>query len=286
MSMSPQKFIFGTANLFSKYGQKGILIKRNKSLNLMNFAYKNNVKTLDVSSDYAIFDKDLKKLSFDKWNISFKITKKILLKMNSKKKVKKFIDFILNKFKCKKIDYILYHHDKDLLTRKGQLFFKHLLYFKKIKIIKKIGVSIYDFKKLDILLNKFPIDVVQVPFNVLDQRLNNNLYRRIISRKKIEVHIRSIFLQGILVDKRLLPVKLKNNLAIKKWFIYIKKNNLNPIRESFKFINENKFIKKIIIGYRDNKQLKEILSNCNYKSSFDYSVFNCKSKKIIDPRKW
>ena len=146
MSITSQKFIFGTANLFSKYGQKGILIKKNKSLNLMNFAYKNNVKILDISSDYEIFNEDLKNFNYDKWKISFKITKKILLKMSSKKKIKEFINFILKKFKCKKIDFILYHHDKDLLTKNGQLFFKYLVYLKKIKIVKKIGVSLYDFK--------------------------------------------------------------------------------------------------------------------------------------------
>ena len=286
MSITSQKFIFGTANLFSKYGQKGILIKKNKSLNLMNFAYKNNVKILDISSDYEIFNEDLKNFNYDKWKISFKITKKILLKMSSKKKIKEFINFILKKFKCKKIYFFLYHHDKDLLTKNGQLFFKYLVYLKKNKIVKKIGVSLYDFKRLDFLLKKFPIDVVQVPFNILDQRLNNNLFKKIISRKKIEVHVRSIFLQGILVDKKLIPSKIKKNPAIKRWFLYIKKNNLNPIRESFKFLNGNKFINKIIIGYRNSKQLKEILFNCNYNSSFDYSIFNCNNKKIIDPRKW
>ena len=94
------------------------------------------------------------------------------------------------------------------------------MYLKKIKIVKNIGVSLYDFKKLDFLLKKFPIDVVQVPFNILDQRLNKNLFKEIISRKKIEVHVRSIFLQGILVDKTN-SVKIKNPAI--KWFLYIKK---------------------------------------------------------------
>ena len=66
--------------------------------------------------------------------------------MKTKKKIKEFINFILKKFKFKKIDFILYHHDKDLLTKNGQLFFKYLVYLKKIKVVKKIGVSLYDFK--------------------------------------------------------------------------------------------------------------------------------------------
>ena len=124
-----------------------------------------------------------------------------------------------------------------------------------------------------------------MPFNILDQRLNNNLFKKIISRKKIEVHVRSIFLQGILVDKKLIPSKIKKNPAIKRWFLYIKKNNKSNKRV-FQILNGNKFINKIIIGYRNSKQLKEILFNCNYNSSFDYSIFNCNNKKIIDPRKW
>ena len=82
----------------------------------MNFAYKNNVKILDISSDYEIFNEDLKNFNYEKWKISFKITKKILLKMSSKK-IKEFINFILKKFKCKKIDFILYHHEKIYLQK-------------------------------------------------------------------------------------------------------------------------------------------------------------------------
>ena len=154
MSITSQKFIFGTANLFSKYGQKGILIKKNKSLNLMNFAYKNNVKILDISSDYEIFNEDLKKFQLRQMENKFQNYKKNTFKNEFKKKNKEFINFILKKFKCKKIDFILYHHDKDLLTKNGQLFFKYLVYLKKIKIVKKIGVSLYDFKKIGFFIKK------------------------------------------------------------------------------------------------------------------------------------
>ena len=41
-------------------------------------------------------------------------------------------------------------------------------------------------------------DIVQFPMNVFDQRLLDKRIGNLIKKKKIEVHIRSIFLQGLL----------------------------------------------------------------------------------------
>ena len=45
------------------------------------------------------------------------------------------------------------------------------------------------------------IDVIQAPLNVLDQRIDHSKNLNFLKRKKIEIHVRSIFLQGVLVDE-------------------------------------------------------------------------------------
>ena len=41
--------------------------------------------------------------------------------------------------------------------------------------------------------------MIQVPFNILDRRLATKNYLNKIKKKKIQIHVRSIFLQGILL---------------------------------------------------------------------------------------
>ena len=260
MNILPQKLIFGSANLLTKYGHKSFFINKFNSIKLMKCARKNGIKILDISSDYNVFKNASFNNNYKKWKISFKITKNILTKLYSTKKIEEFIKSILIKFRCKKIEYFLFHHENDLSTKNGKLFFNYLRNLKKKRIVKKIGVSIYDFDKSFKKLKNLPIDVIQAPLNVLDQRIDNSKNLNFLKRKKIEIHVRSIFLQGVLVDENLMGPKIKNDKKLKLWFKYLNGNNLNPIDETFNFLGKKKYINKIIVGARSEKQIKDILS--------------------------
>lgn len=62
-------------------------------------------------------------------------------------------------------------------------------------LVEKIGVSIYD----PIEIPDHPIDIIQVPFNALDTRVLDGGYLGQLHRKGVEIHARSIFLQGCLL---------------------------------------------------------------------------------------
>lgn len=286
MNILPQNLIFGSANLLTKYGHKSVFINNYNSIKLIKCARKNGIKILDISSDYNVFKNESFNNNYKKWKISFKITKTILTKLYSIEKIEEFIKSILKKFRCKKIEYFLFHHENDLLTKNGKLFFKYLRNLKKKRIVKKIGVSIYDFDKSFKKLKNLPIDVIQAPLNVLDQRIDNSKNLNFLKRNKIEIHVRSIFLQGVLVDKTLIGPKIKKDKKLKLWFKYLNRNNLNPIDETFNFLRKKKYINKIIVGVRSEKQIKDILSRLKINKQFDYSIFNNNRKQTIDPRKW
>lgn len=61
-----------------------------------------------------------------------------------------------------------------------------------------VGVSLYHPWQAEWLLDKgWPLDIVQVPFSVLDQRFAPLLPD--LARKGVQVHVRSAFLQGLLL---------------------------------------------------------------------------------------
>ena len=57
----------------------------------------------------------------------------------------------------------------------------------------------YNSKQLKSLLSVMTPDIVQVPVNVFDQRLIKDGSIGALSDRKIKIHIRSIFLQGLML---------------------------------------------------------------------------------------
>lgn len=67
----------------------------------------------------------------------------------------------------------------------------------------KVGVSAYDEAEVASALEYFQsLDVVQVPASVVDQRLAGSVVLRALHDDGAEVQVRSIFLQGLLLEPR------------------------------------------------------------------------------------
>lgn len=65
-------------------------------------------------------------------------------------------------------------------------------------LIRKIGVSLYTNQEIeDLLLQGQPVDLVQCPFNLLDNSTLRGAAFEALRKRGIEIHVRSIFLQGL-----------------------------------------------------------------------------------------
>lgn len=63
----------------------------------------------------------------------------------------------------------------------------------------RIGISVYDTGDLALVEQRFTPDLVQLPFNALDHRLAVSGWLDRLKASSIEVHARSLFLQGLLL---------------------------------------------------------------------------------------
>lgn len=64
---------------------------------------------------------------------------------------------------------------------------------------RRIGVSVYDASDLALVESRFTPDIVQLPFNALDRRLATSGWLHRLKAAGVEVHARSLFLQGLLL---------------------------------------------------------------------------------------
>ena len=279
-----KKICIGTAQFGISYGvtNKTGRTKNFEVKKILNLAKLKKINFFDTAEAYGKSQKILGSSGL----INPKIITKI--KIGNNKKIEPSIKKSIKDLKVKKIYALLVHNPENLLKKNGEYNFSKLEKFKQDNLIKKIGISEYSVKRLKKLIKKFKIDIVSFPYNPFDRRLVTTGLIKELKKKKIEIHIRSIFLQGLLLaNKKNFPRKLKKWKKILSSFDEIsKKKSVSKL----KLCLDNAFslpgVSKITLGVQTKSQLEEILfylTKQNIKKRFfDYNYI----KKLSDPSSW
>lgn len=90
-------------------------------------------------------------------------------------------------------------HRAEHLTAFGGRIVEQLLRLREQGLVRHIGISIYTPEQADQALNTEGIEAVQVPFNVLDQRLVRSGFFARAAAQSVAVFVRSVYLKGLLV---------------------------------------------------------------------------------------
>ena len=253
-----KKIVIGSANFTQIYGADPTKIKHNEIKKILNLAKKNNIYKIDTAEAY-LNKKNVFKNIDKKFKFYTKITpdsRWVSLEFCQKKLEKHF-----KIFNTTKIETILFHDIKVLFTKNGLKIFRNLEILKKKKYFKKIGVSIYDTKCLSYLIQKYNFDVVQCPYNILDRRILTSGWFDYLKKYGVEIHVRSIFLQGLLVNKLIHKKKYfkKWKIKISKWFIWLEDNDISPIDYCMSDLLNRDF-DRIIVGINNSKNLDEVIN--------------------------
>ena len=289
-----KKIIIGTAQFGSHYGitNKTGEIKFSEVNKIIKEASNNGISFFDTAPIYGNAEKKLGKCLNKKSNIITKIIEINDEEINQKslKKINKVFFNSLKNLKLNKVYSVLIHSRKDIYKKNNHLLIKFVKDLKKKKIVEKIGISIYEKKDFEKIIKIFKPDIIQLPISIADQRLLEENYLKRIKNMNIEIHARSIFLQGILISKyNNLPM---NFSSIKDYLFKfnnkLKANRITPIQACLSFIYNIKEIDKIIIGVSSLKEFKEILKS-NKKKKLNknfFRQFKLNDSNILNPVNW
>jgi len=283
------KIILGTAQFGMDYGinNKTGQISKENTFAILNKALESGIDTLDTANLYGESEKkigDFIKESGEKFKIISKLPKCSL------SEVKKIFDTSLEKLNVDMFyGYIIHNFE---YYKENPKVWNILEELKAKGKVEKIGFSLYFPYELEyILQNKISIDLVQVPYNIFDQRFDQ--YFSILKDKNVEIHIRSVFLQGLV---------FKNPETLDRYFEKIKEKiaNIHLISEQFNiplvalclnFTMLNKFINKVVVGIDSMENFEEILFSGSYIKGVEdiiNSLFGFKEEdeNIILPFNW
>ena len=286
-----KKLIIGSAQFGFNYGISNFLrpnLKEQKKI--LDLATKNKISFIDTSPSYGNSETNLGKIGVKNFNIISKINKISKTQLESKnlqKIILKDIKKTLQKLKIKKLYGLLLHDSSDLNGKRGLDIYSAMIEAKKQKLTKKIGVSIYDISLIEKILLKYNIDIIQVPFNIMDRRLLNKKILKHIKKKKIEIHIRSIFLQGLLLMKN---INIDNYFRKWKklflsWEKYLKVKKVDAKSACINYALSIKEFDNVVIGVNNSDQLKEILNTKKININPPKKI-RSNSKLLINPYLW
>jgi len=185
-----------------------------------------------------------------------------------------------------KVDCLLFHNAESFL-QKGKEEINSLAYeLKKEGLIKKIGISVYTPQEALNSLDK-GIDVIQIPFNILDGRWEQRGVLKKLKGNKIEIHARSVFLQGLLLNEpKLVPLKFQKwNYIFSAFSKWCNENQLSRLDGALNYVLSNKDIDKVLIGVNSLSQLSQIL-RMKSRKRFTLPEFRVCDENLLNPSKW
>ena len=288
------KIALGSVQFGIPYGVSNNEGKTSKkqALSILNFAQKKGIRTIDTAPSYGDSERVLGKLfEGEEWDITTKT-----LPFNSKSINEEQIEQLRSVFReslvslhKKSIYGLLVHSCNDLLKPGGEKIFREMERLREIGMVKKIGVSVYNSKQIAAILGKFNIDLIQLPINILDQRLVSGGQLTRLKNHGVEIHARSVFLQGLLL------MSLKD---IPSWFDPIrgslelfhkkaKELNMNALQLSLGFVQSIKEIDKVVVGVNTLEQLNEVVSASLIKvDKNELSSISINDPSFLNPANW
>lgn len=284
------KIALGTVQFGLDYGVANI--KGQPSMldvsDILNKASASGIETLDTAAAYGNSEKILGTIGVSNFSVVSKIPPNQSNIQITKSYIRKHLKQSLKDLRLDRLYGYIFHRPLELLNSGGEALYNELMNLKYQGIINKIGVSIYGPEDLEQLVPYFDFDLVQAPMNIIDRRMLDSGWLAKLSKKDVEIHIRSAFLQGLLLmstDERPDYFKPWSELfdSFEGW---LRENNYTALEAAIGFLNGIDEVDKIVVGVDSMRQLSEIISISQSKIYKVPDSFKSDEIKLINPSLW
>lgn len=258
------KIALGTVQFGLEYGianQAG-RVPLDDVRNILEDAAAHDVDTLDTAIAYGDSESTLGQAGVGGWNVVTKLPTLPESCTDVAGWVEVQIEGSLSRLGVTQLHGVLLHRPDQLLGPHAKLLYVALQRLKDQGITREIGVSVYDPEELDRLIGEMQFDLVQAPLNILDRRLVESGWARRLMNLGIELHVRSAFLQGLLLmeaDQR--PEKFARwDATWSEWARWLGETGLTPLQACLAYVLGIEEVSRVVVGVDSVKQFQEILA--------------------------
>ena len=292
MSSYASKLGLGTAQWGMQYGvsnTQGQTVHEEVD-KIIKMAHNAGISILDTAFLYGNAEQTLGRSNLASFRVITKtpqFRKEMISKLDADHLVDTFFSS-LQKLGLKSTYGLLLHNVEDIFTPHGVRLVAALELLKRQGLVTKIGISVYGSNQIEKALELFKPDIVQLPLNVLDQRLIHDGTLAHLSGLGIEVHARSIFLQGLLLmNINDMPFYFKPWMPLlAKWQSFCRDHSISPLDAALGYVCELKDVTQALVGVQTQNQLEELLEASSTLDSSYFDQFACDDTQLLNPSFW
>jgi aryl-alcohol dehydrogenase-like predicted oxidoreductase len=281
------EIVIGTATFGTDYGvaNQGRVQSEKKALEILAEAQLLELFDLDTSPEYQNAEEMIGKFhtSHPKFNCYSKISRSMI---NSPTETLLSLQKSLKLMKIDSLQGLYFHNPNELLAKDSKDIENLIDSILETGRVQKVGASVYELGEILRIHERHPrITLFQAPENIADQRLRYSDQIKSLHESGIEFHVRSIFLQGLLLMKNA-PAHLAGAQPFLDQLNEVAKiRNCSPLQLCLSYVKQLEWASKFVIGVSEATQLHDVKLALNY-SNEDIPIDAVLPEFIRDPRKW
>lgn len=252
---------------------------------VLRLAARAGIRVLDTAAGYGTSEAVLgESLPAGDWRI---VTKTAALK--SPADVAAGLAESLRRLRRPSVEGLLVHQADDLLGPEGPGVYRELLRAKEGGLTRLVGASVYTSAQIDALLARYRLDLVQVPLNVLDQRLLADGRLAKLKDAGVEVHARSAFLQGaLLMDPAALPPHLvRARDRFQAFRRAAAEHSMAPLEAALAFVISVPEVDTVVCGVEGPRHFSQLLAAAERRTTAaDWKVLAFSDETVLNPALW
>ena len=277
-----EKLGLGTVQFGQAYGisnRRG-QVTPEEAARILSLAAQNGVRLLDTAANYGEAEAVLGRRDTRQFRI---VTKTIGVQHG----VEAVVTRARQSAAALKADTLLVHAASDLAGPDGDALWRALLGLRDDGTFRKIGISTYVAENPASLAERYRPDVIQLPFSLLDQRLLANGTLEALNNLSVEIHARSLFLQGLLfLDE--LPERLKSaEPHLSRFKARLREAKVSPLAAALGFVLARPEIAFGLVGVTSADELQDIITASDAPlPDLDWASFALADERVLTPSLW
>jgi len=284
------RLALGTAQFGLCYGvanQSG-QVSHDQTAAILEHAWAAGLDTIDTAIVYGESEQRLGEIGVAQWQVITKLPAMPETRTDVIAWVQESVLGSLKRLRIPKLYGLLLHRSRQLLGPQGDALYRALHALKDQGKVEYTGVSIYGPDELDALWPYYRLDLVQAPFNIMDRRLATSGWLTRLHQAGAKVHIRSVFLQGLLL------MEAANRPATFNcwqplwdlWHHWLDHQALTPLQACLGFALSQPEIDRVVVGVDSLKQLQGILAGVETPAVNPPTALASEDLHLIDPSRW
>jgi aryl-alcohol dehydrogenase-like predicted oxidoreductase len=284
------RLALGTVQFGLPYGiaNQGGQVTSSEACKIISCARENEIMTIDTAMAYGESEKILGHAGVKDFEVISKLPEIPLNVLDVDDWVMKQVAGSLEKLGISKLHGLLLHQPMQLVSKQGKALVAALNRVRDEGLSQKIGVSIYSSEELSGVMEILDVQIVQAPFNLIDRQMLTSGWMDRLHDADIEIHARSIFLQGLLLiqNSKIRKKFQRWNNIWDKWDKWLVEKTLTPVKACLGFVESFPQIKKLVVGVDSLAHLRELIENSDSSSNVMFPDIECNDIDLINPSRW